>query len=113
MHKVIAADAQSIAVTRDDPNREIRTCSLDTRGHSGRPAVDAVEPVTIDIIGKAARTTDARNENKILSRDFKIRQGLLGLCQDGVVAAARTPTHLLVRHEVLALEFNHSSTLAV
>src|SRR5262245_14396355 len=113
MHEMITTDAQRISVTRDDPHRKLRARGFDPRGHGGRAAMDAMESEAIHVVGKAARTTDAGNKNEILTRDFQVRKRLLRLRKNRVVAAARAPAHFLIRHEVLALQFDDSSTLAV
>ena len=113
VHEMIATDAQGIAITRDDPYGKFRTRGLDARGHSRRPAMDAMKSVAVDVVGKSTRTADARNENEVLSRDLEIRQRLLRLRKNGVVSTTRAPPDLLVGHEVLALEFEDPGTLAV
>src|SRR5918995_1454527 len=67
---------------------------------SGRAALDRVEAVGVHVVGEAAGAADAGDEDDLLARDAEFRHHLLHVVEDRVVAAARTPAHLLIRREV-------------
>src|SRR5207247_4425214 len=88
-----------------NPDREIRPRDLQPAGNCRRTSVDAVEAIGVHIVGKPAGTTDARNENDIMSRDIEVRHHPLYLCEDGVITATRTPSYILIRLKILRSVF--------
>src|SRR5262249_43406062 len=65
------------------------------------PAVDRVEAVGVHVIREAARAADPGDEDDIFLGNAQVRHRLLDRGEDGVVAAAGAPPHVLVRLEVL------------
>jgi hypothetical protein len=104
MQQMIAADAQSIAVSRNDPHLQVGPAALQSRGERRRPAMDAVHAVGVHVIGKATRAADARNEHDVLTRNAERRHHLLHLRKNRIVAATRAPAHILVAREILRRE---------
>ena len=101
VQKVVAADRQSVTVAGDHPDIEVGPGQLDPGGDGRRPAVDGVEAIGGHVIGKAGRAADAGDENGVLRHRPDLGQGALHDLEDGVIAAAGTPAHLLVGGEVL------------
>jgi hypothetical protein len=98
---VVAADRHAVAVAGDDPHVERRVRQLDPGRESRRAAVNGVETVALDVIGKAARAADARNEHGVRRIGADLGQGALHCLEDRIVAAARAPAHFLVGFPVL------------
>src|SRR5262249_57870755 len=110
--QVIASDGERIAVARHDPYRELRPRDLEAGRDGGCATVDGMEAVGVDVVGEAARAADAGDEDEVLARHAELGQELLHLGEDGIVAAARAPAHVLVGDEILAAERRaaHDST---
>ena len=108
VQQVVAADGEAVAVAGDDPHGQVGVHRLQPRGDGGRPPVDGVDAVGVHVVREAARAADARDEDDLLPGDADLRKDLLHLREDGIVAAAGAPPHLLVGDEVLArqLRFN-------
>src|SRR4029453_11386839 len=70
----------------------------------GRPPVDGMEAVGIDVVGEPARAADPRDEHEVLARHTPLGEELLHLRGEGVVPAAGAPTDVLIGDEVLAIE---------
>ena len=103
VNQMVAADRQAVAVAGDDPDLQFGLGDLDAGRHRRRPAVDRVEAVGVQIIGKPAGAADAGDEDEFLARDAQGGQDFLHLGEDGVVAAARAPADFLVAGETLAV----------
>src|SRR6266545_1027980 len=101
---MVAADAQAVAVAGDHPDLEVRPRGLKSGGDGGGTSVYAVEAVRVHVVRQAAAAADAGNEDDLLAGDTQVRHKLLGLGEDGIVAAAGAPAHLLVGDEVLACQ---------
>ncbi len=104
VNQVVAADAQRVAVAGHHPDRQVVAGHRDPGGQRRRPAVDRVHAVGVDVVGESRRAADARDDHGVLALDAQLRHQPLEGGQHGVVAAARTPTHLLVGGEVLAVQ---------
>ena len=104
MQDVIAANAEAVPVTGDDPDLNLGARGLEAGGDCGRAAVDAVEAVGVHVVGEAAAAADAGDEYNVLFGYIEVGHELLGLGEDGVVAAAGAPADFLVGDEVLAGE---------
>ncbi len=104
VYEVVTADSQRVAVAGADPYRQIGIGRLDTGGHGIGAAVYRVETEGLHIVDEARRAADARDEGEeVVRRVGGVRN--FGQCalhgvQDGVVAAARAPAHLLVALEI-------------
>ena len=101
VQQVVAADRQTVAVAGYDPDVELRIGKLDSGGNRRRAAVDRVESVTRDVIGKTGGAADTRDEHGFFRGCADLGQGLLHRLENGVIAAARTPSHFLVRGKIL------------
>src|SRR5262249_888155 len=64
-------------------------------------AVDRMHPVRLHVVREAGRAADAGDEDDLLAWKAELRHEALDGGEDGVVAAARAPAHLLVGLEVL------------
>jgi hypothetical protein len=101
MEKMIAADAQPVAVTGDDPDGQIGTGDLDPGGKGRRTPVNAVETVGVQVVGKPAGTADPGDKHELLPGDAQGGQDLLDLGENAVIAASRAPANVLVALEIL------------
>src|SRR5579875_356947 len=99
---MIPADRKTVAVAGDHPHVKFGPGHLEARCDRWRAAVDRVEAVGVHKVRKAARASDARNENNILARDAELGHRLLHRREDRVIAASRAPADLLVADEILA-----------
>ena len=100
--QVVAADGQRVAVTGDDPHREVLARGGDAgRDRRGAP-VDRVHAVGVEVVREAAGAADAGDEDDVLPAQAELGQEALDGLEHGVVAAARAPADLLVAGEVLA-----------
>ena len=109
VHQVIAADAQSVAIAGDHPSEQVGANALQPRREGRSAAMDRVQPVGVHVVRKAARTADARDEHGLLAWDANLGQHLLHLCQNRIIATARTPPDVLVAGEVRRLENRQGS----
>src|SRR5262249_12726445 len=94
----------AIAVAGHDPDVQLRPGKLQPGRERRRSAVDAVEAVRIHVVREARRTPDTGDEDGLRPVDAELGEDLLGLHEDGVVAAAGTPADVLVRGVVGRLE---------
>src|SRR5262245_32525370 len=101
VQQMIAADREPVAVTRDHEDLQLRPRHPEPGRDRRSPAVDRVEAVGVHVVREAARAADPGDEDDVLLGNTEIRHRLLDRGQDRVVAAARTPPHVLVRLEVL------------
>ena len=118
--EMVAADRQGVAVTRDDPDREIRSRHGEAGRDRRRAPVDRVHPVGLHVVREARRAADPGDEDDPLALEAELGHEALDDVEDRVVAAARAPANLLVRLEVLggqlheiAVAVAHASTSAV
>ena len=100
--EVVAADGQRVTVAGDHPDVEVRARRGQPGGDGRRPPVDGVHPVGVHVVREAGRAADAREEHRVLAAHAQVGHEHLHGGQDGVVAAARAPAHLLVAGPVLA-----------
>ncbi len=100
VERVVAADAQPVAVAGDHPDVELRVGELEAGGEGRGAAVDGVEAVGRHVVGEARGAADPRDEHGLLALDVQLGERLLDRFDDGVVAAAGAPAYLLVRGEV-------------
>ena len=98
---MVAADRQRITVARDHPHVEILAGRRNPGGDSGGATVDGVHSVAVHVVGEARRAPDAGDHDGVLPGDAEVGHHGLEGGQDHVIAAARTPTHLLVAGVVL------------
>ena len=99
--QVVAADRQRVAVTGDDPHRQVRPRGGQAGGDGRRAAVDRVHAVGVEVVGEARGAADARDEDDVLALEAELGQEALHRGEDRVVAAAGAPAHLLVGGELL------------
>ena len=104
MDEVVAADGQSITVTSDDEDGQIRARHCHPRRDGRGTAVDGVHAIGVHVVREARGATDARDDNGVLLGDAQIRQHTLEGGQNRVVATAGAPAHLLVGGEVTTLQ---------
>src|SRR5690606_8920439 len=93
-------------VARHDPDVESRVRELEPRRDRRRAAVDRVEAVSLDVVRKARRATDARDEHRILRHCANVGERTRNGLEHGVVAATGAPAHLLRRGEILGLQLS-------
>src|SRR5215472_8005415 len=62
--------------------------------------MDRVVAVSLEIIGKTARTADPGDAHRALRPSADLRQGALHRLEDRIIAAARAPAHLLIRGKI-------------
>ena len=79
MQEMISADAQRIAIARNHPDKKLRMARFDAACDCRSAAMDAVHPVCIDVIRKAAGTADSGDEDKFFAWHAQIGKHLLGL----------------------------------
>src|SRR5690349_9938707 len=91
MYPVRGADGAAVAVAHDDEDIQLRTLQLDAGRHRERAAVNAVEAVGLEVVRKAARTTDARDEHRLLGPELLGHKQPLDRGEHRMVAAAGTP----------------------
>src|SRR6266536_1696186 len=101
MDQMVPSNGQRVAVTRDDPHREVRPRRRQPAGDRGSPPVDAVDTVRVHVVHEPARASDPRDEHDLLRRDPELREKPLDGGKDRVVAASRAPPNFLVAGEVL------------
>ena len=100
MKKVVAADAEAVAIAGHEPQREFRAGDLES-GRKGRGApVDGVHPIGVHVVRKAARTADSRDEDDVLAGHAQFRKHLLDVAENRVIAAAGAPADGLIGSEI-------------
>src|SRR5690606_14843554 len=92
VHQVVAADAETVAITRGHPDGELGVGGLHAHGERGRASVDGVEAIRIHVVRKAAGAADAADPDDVVRQDAELGHHALDVGQDAVVTAARTPT---------------------
>jgi hypothetical protein len=104
VNEVVAADAECIAVARDDPDTQVWSRQLQPCCYRRRATVDGVDSVRVDVVGKATAATDPRNENRLLGADADLGQHLFHLGENRVIAASGAPTNVLVAGKIVWLQ---------
>ena len=104
---MVAADRKEIAVAADHPDVELGIGELDAGRDRRSAAVDRVEAVARDVIGKARRAADAGDEHHLVRRATDLGERRADALQDRIVAAAGAPAHLLVGSEILGGQRHH------
>src|SRR6185437_10854179 len=99
--QVVAADGQCVAVAGDHPHAQVGAGGGQAGGDGGGASVDGVHPVGVHVVGEAAGAADPGDEHDVLPRDTQGGHQALDRGQDRVVTTPRTPTHLLIRLEIL------------
>ncbi len=74
MNRVVAADGERVAITRDHPDFKLRVGNLQARSHSRRAAVNRVKPKRVHIIREAAGAADAGDDDEIFAGHAKLRE---------------------------------------
>jgi hypothetical protein len=108
MDKVIAANAEAIAIAAGYEYRQFVVRKLYPGGHGQRATVQSVHAVRVDEPGKVGRTPDAADGNHIVVWDLKIDQRLLDGGQHPEIATSGTPVRV---H--FAFEVGHRQTLGI
>ena len=103
MDQVVAADRQRVAVTGDDPHRQVLAGQRQAGRDGRRAAVDRVETVGLQVVREPARAADAADERDVLAAQPQLGQEVADGVEDDVVTAAGAPADLLVAGEVLRL----------
>src|SRR5438270_13954502 len=98
---MVAADRHEVAVAADDPYRQVRSRRRQPGRNRGRPTVDRVHAIGVQVIREPGRATDAGDADDVLALQAKLRQEGLDRSEDCVVTAAWAPAHLLVGRVVL------------
>ena len=98
---MVAADAQSVAITGNDPNTQVGTSGFQSACYCCRTAMNAMHAIGIHVVREAAATADTGNDRDIFPGDAKRGHDLLHLRQDGVISAAGAPAYFLVSYKIL------------
>ena len=99
--QVVAADRQRVAVTGDDPHREVRTRGLEAGGDGRGTSVDGVHAVGVRGSTGSGSSSRCPRRTRCSRGAGPGRAGPLHRAEDRVVAAAGTPADLLVAGELL------------
>ena len=102
--QVVAADRERVPVAGDHPDVQVGAADGHPGGDGGGPPVDRVHPVAVHVVGEPRGAADAGDDDGVLPLHAQRRHHALERRQDGVVAAAGAPAHLLIGGEVLAVE---------
>ena len=102
---MIAANTQAIAVTGDHPHGQFRIGQANAGSNRGCPAMDTVNAIGVHVIREATGTTNSGDKHKLFPRDAQFRQYPLDGCQNGIIAASRTPAHFLVGSKIVFGQF--------
>ena len=98
--EVVAADGKPVAVAGHHEDRQLGPRHLEARRDGRSAAVDAVYPVSVHVVGKAARAADAADEHDVLLGHVQLGHHLLHGGEDGEVGAAGAPAHFLIADEI-------------
>ena len=101
MHQVIPAYRQAVTITRDNPDIEFGVRQLQTRRNCRRTTVNRVKTISLDVIRKTRRATDARNKRCFFRPCADIGQCLGYRFENRIITATRTPSYFLRRREIL------------
>src|SRR5258706_9360645 len=101
MDEMIAADAEAIAVAGCHPHAKVGARNLQAGSNRRCAAMDSVKAVGVHIIGEPAGTSDAGDKYHIMPRNIQLGHNTLYLCKDGIIAATRAPSNVLIRLEIL------------
>src|SRR5207245_5856468 len=99
--EMVAADGEPVPVAGYHEHRQLGPRHLEARRDGRSAAVDAVYPVGVHVVGKAARAADAADEHDVLLRHVQLGHHLLHGGEDGEVGAAGAPAHFLIATETL------------
>ena len=79
MQQVIAADRQAVAVTGYDPDVEVGVGELEPGCECRSAAVNRMEAIGIDVVGKSGCAADAGDEGRRLGCRADVRERLASL----------------------------------
>jgi hypothetical protein len=74
---MVAADTETVAVAHDDDDGKLGTREANARGDRQSPPMDAVKTVSLEIVGEAARASDAGNRDNVLRIEVVFAQHAL------------------------------------
>ena len=96
MDEMIATNAQTIAVTSDEPNVQVGSGDLEASGNRRSTTMNGMKAIRIHVVREATRAADAGNENCLFFWNTELREDFLDLSQNGIISTARAPPDILV-----------------
>src|SRR5262249_19776910 len=109
MQKMISTDAKSISISSDYPNVQIRIARFDSGSDRRSAAMNAMHSVGIHVIRETAGASDSGHKHKFFASNTQIGKNFLRLRENRIISAARAPSDLLVRHEILSAGFGRGN----
>src|SRR5207244_1812096 len=103
--EVPGTDSIAITIASDCYHRQLMVRQLRASRDRQRPAVQRVQAVSINVVGRLPRTADAGNHRDPMRRNLQLKERLLDRAQDSEVAAARTPVDMDLGLVLLEAEF--------
>ena len=103
--EISGADTVAIAVATHRHHCELMVRELRAGGDRQRAAVQRVEAVGVDVVGRFPRTADAGNHRDSMWRDLQLKERLLDRAQDSEIATAGTPIDVDLCLVLLQAEF--------
>src|SRR5574343_604935 len=103
---MISTDTPAIAITGNDPDTQFGARGLQPTGNGCSPSVNTVHAVGIHVIREAAAASDTTNHHNIFPGNSHGRHDFLNLCEDGIIAATRTPANLLIGGKIFGSKGN-------
>ena len=92
--EVVTSDGESVTVTADLPNSEVRVGDFASCGDGGGTSVDGVHAVGGHVVRQTAGAADAGDDSGVMRSDADFSHGFLKRGEEGVVATTWTPTRL-------------------
>ena len=92
--EVVPADAVGVPIAVDHDHVQVRVGELRSLCERQRPPVQRQQPVSQHIVRQLRSAADAGDDQHLVRRQIKLRQGALDGVEHAEVAAARAPRGL-------------------
>jgi len=104
MKEVIAANGETVAIARHQPNGEFGVGDLDSCGNGRCSAMNGMKTISVHIIRKPTGTTNPTDDHKFFLRNSKLGEGALYGIENRVITTTRTPPDIVGRNKILFVE---------
>ena len=104
MKKVIAANGETVAIARHQPNGEFGVGDLYSCGNGRRSSMNGMKNISIHIIRKPTGTANSADDHKFFLRNSKLGESTLNGIENRVIATTRTPPDIVECNKILLIE---------
>jgi hypothetical protein len=104
MKEVIAANGETVAIARHQPNGEFRVGDLHACGNGRCSSMNGMKTISIHIIRKPTGAANPADDHKIFLRYSKLGEGALYGVENSVIATTRAPPNIVGCNKIFFIE---------